>query len=230
MTVNNPKIFPIGDSALTISFGNVISPELNKKVIWLADLIDKKRFEGLIEAVPAYSSVTLFYQVGKVRRHLPQFSTAFAAVKEFVEKILRELPENFPENNRLIEIPVSFNPKDTLDLGFVANENGLSEQDVVRIFLSVTYRVYLLGFLPGFAYMGEVDERIAVPRKDSPRKTIPPGSIGIAGRQTGIYSIESPGGWQIIGKTDFRLFTPEKADPVFLRSGDLVRFYPFESR
>jgi KipI family sensor histidine kinase inhibitor len=102
---------------------------------------------------------------------------------------------------------------------------NLTASQVIEIFLAKTYRVYLLGFLPGFAYMGEVDERIAAPRKRSPRLKVPKGSVGIAGRQTGIYSLASPGGWQIIGKTNVELFTPERAAPTFLNAGDLVRFY-----
>jgi KipI family sensor histidine kinase inhibitor len=125
----------------------------------------------------------------------------------------------------LIEIPVCFDERYALDLNFVASSNDLSPDKVIEIFLAVTYRVYMLGFLPGFSYMGEVDRRIATPRKSSPRLKVPKGSVGIAGKQTGIYSLESPGGWQIIGRTDIELFTPQAESPTFLHAGDSVRFY-----
>ena len=113
------------------------------------------------------------------------------------------------KNSRTVEIPVRFDAESALDLEFVAESNGLSREKVIEIFTGTTYRVFMLGFLPGFSYMGEVDDRIATPRKETPRLSVPRGSVGIAGKQTGIYSLESPGGWQIIGRTDVELFTPE---------------------
>ena len=135
---------------------------------------------------------------------------------------LNDAPESEP---RLIEIPVDFGEEFAPDLDFVASINNLAPEKVIEIFTTQTYRVYMLGFLPGFAYMGEVDEQIAAPRKDSPRLKVQKGSVGIAGRQTGIYSLESPGGWQIIGKTDIEMFTPEAKTPTFLQPADLVKFY-----
>jgi KipI family sensor histidine kinase inhibitor len=129
---------------------------------------------------------------------------------------------------RLIEIPVCFDEEFALDLEFVATSQNLTQKQVIKIFLEKTYRVFMLGFLPGFAYMGEIDQRIAVPRLQSPRMKVPKGSIGIACRQTGIYSLESPGGWQIIGRTNIELFTPEADTPTFLNAGDSIRFYESE--
>ncbi|HXG82771.1 MAG TPA: 5-oxoprolinase subunit PxpB [Pyrinomonadaceae bacterium] len=219
------KIFSLGETALTVSFGNDISAELNKKVLSLAFYFDENGFPGLIEIVPAYASLSIFFDVSIVRKHFPEFSTAFAAVKYLAENALRNSAETPEKKSRLITIPVSFAEEYAPDLVLVAAENNLSIQEVVRIFTAETYRVYMLGFLPGFAYMGEVDERIAAPRKSNPRADVSKGSVGIAGRQTGIYSLRSPGGWQIIGKTDVELFTPEADSPTFLRAGDAVRFY-----
>jgi inhibitor of KinA len=220
------KIYPLGDAALTVSFGNEISPELNDKVITLARFIEQNPFRGFLETVPAYSSLAVFYDVLSVRDEFPDFPAAFEAVKNFVEKalLLRKAGEISETKRRLIEIPVDFDKKSALDLKFVASVNGLKQSEVIEIFTAGIYRVFFLGFLPGFAYMGEVDERIAAPRKDSPRKKVPRGSVGIAGRQTGIYSLESPGGWQIIGKTAVELFTPENENPTFLQAGDSVKF------
>ena len=224
----NHKIFPLGDNALTIEFGNEISPELNNLVLKLAQFFEQNQFSGLIETVPAYSSLSIFYDVFIVRQNFPEFSTAFSAVKNFAESALQNLDEIPEKKPRLIEIPVSFDNEFALDLEFVATTNNLTPKEVIKIFTAQTYRVYMLGFLPGFAYIGEVNERITAPRKESPRLKVPPGSVGIAGRQTGIYSLASPGGWQIIGKTNVELFTPKAAKPTFLQAGDLVKFYAAE--
>ncbi|HVE55557.1 MAG TPA: 5-oxoprolinase subunit PxpB [Pyrinomonadaceae bacterium] len=224
-TQNSCQIFPLGDTALTIEFGNEISPELNDKAVKLAQYFEENRFAGLIETVPAYCSVSLFYDVFAVRKKFSEFPTAFEAVKYLAAKALQNLVQT--ENNapRLIEIPVNFSEDFALDLEFIASQNNLTKQKVIKIFTAKTYRVFMLGFLPAFAYMGEVDERIAAPRKQSPRLIVPRGSVGIAGKQTGIYPFDSPGGWQIIGRTDFELFTPNAENPCALQAGDLVKFY-----
>lgn len=219
------KIFPLGTNALTIEFGNAISVALNNKVLNLFQHFENNSFEGLIETVPAYSSFSIFYNVSKVRKNFPEYKTAFDAVKNFAENALqsaRDLKKNVP---RVIEIPVDFSKEFALDLDFIAVNNNLAPQKVIEFFTADYYRVFMLGFLPAFAYMGEVDEKIAAPRKQTPRLKVPPGSVGIAGRQTGIYPFESPGGWQIIGKTDFELFTPNAENPCALQAGDLVKFY-----
>jgi len=126
--------------------------------------------------------------------------------------------------SRTIEIPVRFGAESALDIEYVAESHGLSVEEVIDIFTSRTYRVFMLGFLPGFTYMAEVDDRIATPRKDAPRTAVPKGSIGIAGKQTGIYSLESPGGWQIVGRTDVEMFTPDGERPTLLNPGDHVKF------
>jgi inhibitor of KinA len=219
------KIFPLGDSALTIDFGNEISVRLNNCVLTLASFFTKNSFAGFEEIVPAYSSLTIFYDVFKVRTNFPEFATAFEAVRNFAEIALKDSDDLQSEERQPIKIPVCFDKEFALDLNFVAASNNLAPEKIVEIFLGKTYRVFMLGFLPGFAYMGEVDERIAAPRKTSPRTKVPKGSVGIAGRQTGIYSLESPGGWQIIGKTNVELFTPEAETPTFLQAGDSVKFY-----
>jgi len=225
MIEKNIKIFQLGDNALTVSFGGEISLELNNLVLKLAQFFDQNQFPGLVEIVPAYASLSIFYDVLTVRRNFPEFSTAFSAVKNFVENALQNLNEITKSNPRLIKIPMSFEKEFAPDLEFVALTNKLTPKEVIEIFIAPTYRVYMLGFLPGFAYMGEVDDRINTPRKQVPRFKVPKGSVGIAGKQTGIYSLASPGGWQIIGKTDTELFTPEAETPTFLQAGDLVKFY-----
>jgi inhibitor of KinA len=218
------KIFPLGDNALTVDFGNIISAELNDKVLQLKTSVDKLRFVGMIETVAAYSSLTVFYDAATVKKHYEIQSTAFAFVKEIVERALENLEVETKTQSRFIKIPMIVNPETALDLEFVANRANLSETEVIKLFTDRTYRVFMLGFLPAFAYMGEVDAKIAAPRRESPRLKVPKGSIGIAGQQTGIYPFESPGGWQIIGKTNVEMFTPHAETPSFLQTGDIVQF------
>jgi len=225
MKEKDAKIFPLGESALTIDFGNEISVRLNTCVLKLANFFAENSFAGFEEIVPAYSSLTIFYDVFTVRKNYQEFSTAFEAVKSFAENALRNSSDFQTNELRTIKIPVCFDKKFALDLEFVAANSNLSPEKVVEIFVGKTYRVFMLGFLPGFSYMGEVDERISTPRKQTPRTKVPKGSVGIAGKQTGIYSLSSPGGWQIIGKTNIELFTPEAETPTFLQAGDSVKFH-----
>ena len=225
MEAESYKIFPLGTDALTVEFGNEISLVLNDKAVNLSKYFEENPFEGFIETVPAYASVTFFYDVFKVRKKFSEFPTAFDAVRHLIEKALQNSAETTDSKPRLIKIPVDFSPVFALDLESVAAKNNLTAQKVIEIFTAGTYRVFMLGFQPGFAYMGEVDASIATPRKQTPRLIVPRGSVGIAGKQTGIYPFDSPGGWQIIGRTGFELFTPEKKNPCALSAGDLVKFY-----
>ena len=218
------RIFPLGESAITVEFGNEMSEPLNDAANNLAAHFDKNRFPGFVEAVPAIASATIFFELLEVRRNFPGHSTAFEAITILIEKAVEDLADSPAVNSRVVEIPVSFRAENALDLEFIAETSGLSRQGVIEVFLSNTYRVYMLGFLPGFAYMGIVDERIAVPRRSSPRLTVPKGSVGIAGRQTGIYPNESPGGWQIIGRTDRELLTGNERTPCLFQPADTVRF------
>lgn len=222
------KMYSLGENALTIDFGDEISNEINNRVIWLSDFLYQHCFPGFIETVPAYASLTVFFDLIQVKKNFPEFPTAFDAVKYLVEKGLRNLKLADKKFSQLIEIPVNFSEEYALDLEFVCQSKDLSRNEFIKIFTASVYRVFMLGFLPGFAYMGETDEKIAVPRKQTPRLAVPKGSVGIAGKQTGIYPLESPGGWQIIGKTDVELFTPDKEIPTFLQTGNLVKFYPVE--
>lgn len=217
--------FSLGDNSLTVEFGNEISVELNNQVLELANFFDRNPFEGFVESIAAYSSLTIFYDLKKVRKSFNSFPTAFDAISNLIEKAYKNLEKTQKPDSRLVEIPVCFDDEFAPDLNFVATQNNLSTKDVINIFLGRIYRVFMLGFLPGFAYMGEIDERIATSRKSAPRQTVPIGSVGIAGKQTGIYPLESPGGWQIIGKTPQKLFTPEAENPTFFRVGDSVKFY-----
>jgi inhibitor of KinA len=225
LTMDKLRIFPLGDSAITVDFGNQISEQTNDLVLSLAKSFEENRFAGFIETVPAYSSLTIFYDVFKFRKNNRNFETAFDFVCAEIERALLETTEKERIGERLVEIPVCFDSEFAPDLNFVAAEKNLLPEEVIEIFLSETYRVFMLGFLPGFAYLGEVAETIATPRKQTPRLQVAAGSVGIAGRQTGIYSLCSPGGWQIIGRTPLAMFDPENQPPTRLQAGDKVRFY-----
>ena len=223
--MEKPTIFPLADNALTIELGCEIKPELNEKALFIADSMANSPFPGFIEAVPAYASATLFYDPIVVREEFPDFETAFDAVKNLAEELIgAKNGKRKRHETRTVEIPFRITDEYSPDLNHVAEKSGLPPSDVVEIFIGATYRVYMLGFMPGFSYMGEVDERIAVPRKQTPRLKVAAGSVGIAGRQTGVYSLDSPGGWQIIGRTSMKMFTPEGEMPCPLKPGDLVCF------
>lgn len=217
------KIYPLGESAVTIDFGNIISTELNELIIDLAKHIEKNNFVGYTECIPAYSTLTVFYDLFTTRNN-SDFQTAFETVKNHLENSIKNLSKSSKKKSKIIEIPVSFKKEFAPDLEFVAETNSLKPKDVIEIFLSKTYRVFMLGFLPGFAYMGELDEKISTPRKETPRTNVQKGSVGIAGKQTGIYPLKSPGGWQIIGRTDTNLFNPKNKNPTLFQPGDLVKF------
>lgn len=208
------RIFPLGDSAATIEFGNEISPELNSRSIAVAHDLAKLPFPGMIEAVSAYASVTVYYDR----------SSRFEVVKCELEKRAESISVSDENRKHLVEIPIIVTDESAPDFHRVADLAGLTGDETLDLFLSHTYRVFMLGFLPGFAYMGEVDERIAAPRLETPRTKVPRGSIGIAGKQTGIYPLESPGGWNIIGRTDLQMFDPTSDHPCILKPGDEVRF------
>jgi inhibitor of KinA len=218
------QIFNLGENAVTVDFGREISTSLNDKVLDLDKFINANKFAGFIESVPAYSSLTVFFELKIVRTVYPNFPTVFDFVRDFLENAAHNCPEINRIERRIVEIPVCYDLKFAPDLEFVADYANLTVEEVIRIHAERIYRVFMLGFLPGFAYLGELDERIAAPRKQTPRARIAKGSVGIAGRQTGIYPFDSPGGWQIIGQTSATLFQPEKNPPTLLQTGDLVKF------
>lgn len=220
------KIFPISDSALTIDFGNQFDETLHQYISFLSEYFSENAIEGIREVVPAYTSISIFYDILKIKK---LEKTAFETIKNWCEQTinLTQNQELRTKNSKLITIPVIY---DGEDLAFVAESNNLSIEEVIKVHTTPSYRVYMIGFLPGFAYMGGMDERIATPRRSSPRTSVPAGSVGIAGKQTGIYPLESPGGWQLIGRTTIPLFTPHEVSPTLLKAGDLVRFEAIRSQ
>ena len=216
-------IFPISDSALTIDFGNIIDESTNSKVLSLFRSFQMNPPEGVIEVVPAYSSLTIYYDVFQISKSIPPDQTVFEWLSWDLQERVQLPLETNDKDSRQIEIPVCYENEFAPDMEGLSARNGISVEEIIHIHCSKQYRVYMLGFLPGFSYMGEVDERISLPRKSQP-KAVEAGSVGIAGRQTGIYPFSAPGGWQIIGRTPLKLFDPAKEEPTLLRAGDMVRF------
>ncbi|RYU93493.1 5-oxoprolinase subunit PxpB [Emticicia agri] len=214
-------MFSLSDSSITLDFGAVIEVDINSLVAQLFDYCQTNPFTGYQEAVPAYASLTVFYDVVQVRSAYPHAGTAYKLIENYLIDALKNLASTEAKESNLIEIPVIY---DGEDLSFVAEYNQLSIDEVIQIHTQATYRVYMMGFLPGFAYLGGMDERIATPRKSTPRTRVPAGSVGIAGKQTGIYPLESPGGWQLIGRTSLPLFNMDSPNSTLLKAGDLVRF------
>lgn len=219
------NIYPLGETALTLDFGNVIDVSINKQVLALFNNLQTLALPFILDIVPAYASLTIYYDVVEVRKLIHDDQTAAHAMQALLENSLTSLETERFQSGRLVKVPVCYSEDYALDLKTLACEKGLTTDKVVALHTAQTYRVYMIGFMPGFAYMGEVNEKIAMPRRDQPRLRVEGGSVGIAGRQTGIYPLASPGGWQIIGRTPLKLFNPLLSDPTLFRPGDEVQFY-----
>lgn len=224
MTAPFPHTYPCGDSALTVVLGDGISADTHQKVMALFACIKKNPPAGLRDVIPAYHSLTLVYDVVVLKKKDPSLH-AYEQMRSYVDAALQKTSD-VNRTSRTVNIPVCYDASLAPDLGSLAASHGIAVEEVIRLHTSKTYRVYMIGFLPGFAYMGSVDEKINTPRKTSPRTLVPAGSVGIAGEQTGIYPFDSPGGWQLIGQTPLKMFDAGKEMPCFLQPGDEVCFYP----
>lgn len=206
---------------MLVSFENIIDAGVNEKVMALQRAFEREHFEGCIETVPAYHSLAVFYDVAFIKHRYQIETTAYDFVRLFTEELLQQLNRRIATAAATINIPVYYNGE---DIENIAQQHQLTTAEVVAIHTATPYRVFMIGFLPGFAYMGKVDERIATPRHVTPRLKVKPGSVGIAGFQTGIYPLQSPGGWQLIGQTPLKIFDVKKAQPCLLKAGDNVQF------
>jgi inhibitor of KinA len=221
----NFNIFPLGDSAATIDLGNFIREDLNDKVLAMQQWLNEHRFEGFTDSITAYSSLSVFYDPVTVSRKHPSVPGAFEFVSERLREAWQESSPRPDKPSEPVRIPVCYEGEYAPDLLSLAAERDISAAEIIHLHCSRVYRVYMIGFLPGFAYLGEISEQLAVNRKPRP-VPVSRGSVGITGRQTGIYPLDSPGGWHIIGRTPVVLFNPESEIPVKLKIGDRVEFYP----
>ncbi len=218
-------IYPCGDHALTIELGDRIDLTTNRKVMALYSQLKASDIKGLQDIIPAYHSITLIYDTVFLKKQVST-TTVYEWVSKEVEKLLEKFKIVENQISRKITIPVCYDERVAPDILELSLAHKMTIADLIRIHCGIAYRVYMIGFLPGFAYMGSVDPSIASPRKASPRTIVPKGSVGIAGEQTGIYPFDSPGGWQLIGRTPLLLFDQTKPSPCLLEPGDEVQFYP----
>jgi inhibitor of KinA len=216
-------IYPLGDQALTIELGNTIEEHTNDLVMRVFHQLQKNPIPFVSDIIPAYSSITVIYQTAAIRKAYPGQS-AFEQIKEALTLRLQHTADG-DFNSRLIDIPVCYDPELGPDLAALADHAGISTAEVIQMHTATIYRVYMIGFLPGFAYLASVDPAIRMPRKLQPRPMVAAGSVGIAGEQTGIYPVNSPGGWQIIGQTPFPMLDVSQESPCLLQPGDRVRFH-----
>ena len=217
-----PTISPVGDCAISIDFGQVIDPKINRHIRQTIERIQALQLDGIIELVPTYCALLVQYDA---------MLYSYADMCNTIEPTLSEsVTGNDNETVTVIEIPTVYGGEFGPDLGFVASHNNLSEEEVIAIHSGTDYLVYMLGFIPGFTYLGGMDPRIATPRLSSPRTLIPAGSVGIAGEQTGTYPSDSPGGWQIIGRTPVTMYDMSKEQAALLSAGDYVRYVPIDEQ
>jgi inhibitor of KinA len=212
---DKPRFLLAGDKGLLVEFGAAINPEINRKVRHIFLSLEKMPISGVAEVIPTYRSLLIYYDPFQIS----------------VERLKREILDR---ENKLdqweipppetVEIPVAYGDDFGPDLEFVAQHNELTPEEVVEIHTSGTYLIYMLGFTPGFPFLGGLSEKIFTPRRETPRMVVPAGSVGIAKNQTGIYPIDSPGGWQLIGKTPIRLYDPNRSPPILLKAGNYLKF------
>ncbi len=211
------KIYPSGDSAILLKFGNVISEDIHSQIRSFLILLSQKKIKGIIEATPTYTDILIHYNplIIKHQRLTTKLKKLFLRINK------QQLPEP-----RIVEIPVVYGGQYGQDINEVSKHTGLNLDKIIKLHSSEKYLVYMLGFTPGFCYLGGMNSKLATPRKKIPSQKIEAGSVGIAASQTGIYPIESPGGWQIIGRTPLKLFAPESEHPFLVQAGDYLKFYP----
>ena len=214
-----PHIEVAGEASLIVYLASDSSPEVSAGVKALAMLL-RERLAGAIEdLIPSYASLLVL---------LDPLRTDHDRVGALVRECLAELGSLEPDQGRLVEVPVYYAPESGEDIEALGERSGLGWQGVAELHASLEYRVYAIGFAPGFAYLGAVDERIAAPRLATPRKSVPRGAVAIADRQTAVYPSPSPGGWNLIGRSPMSMFDPSRSDPMPMRVGDRVRFVPID--
>lgn len=209
------KYLVSGDCAVCVEFGNEISPEINRKIRAFKIAVEKEGIEGIVETVPTYRSLLVVYKPEVIR--FKELTEKFEAIMGAMDTIQIPPPT-------VIEIPVLYGGEMGPDIENVASHNGKTVEEVIKIHTSEEYLIYMLGFIAGFPYLGGMSKEIATPRLKSPRVKIEGGSVGIAGEQTGVYPVASPGGWQLIGRTPLKLYDSEREKPVLLEAGQYIKF------
>ena len=214
---DEPKFLIAGDRAMVVELGDSISPETNRRVHGLVRALEDRALPGIVDLVPTYRSLLVLYN---------PLLASFDGLRELVASLDDDTADAGKDDPNVVEVPTVYGGDHGPDLDFVAEHNGLSPEEVVEIHSGADYPVYMLGFTPGFPYLGGLSEKLHTPRLATPRTVTPGGSVGIAEAQTGVYPVQSPGGWRIIGRTPLALFDAEREPPSLLNAGDVVRFVP----
>lgn len=210
-----PRLLPLGDSAMLVQWGNDMDFKVNQRVHALANLIEASPMDGVIETVPAYATLLVHYD---------PLLVSFAKVRDFLREKLSQAEAAVARSPKRVEVPVRYGGERGVDLETVARHLRLRVEEVIRLHSDRTYTVFMMGFTPGFPYMGKLDDALVVPRLETPRTRVPAGTVAIAGWQTGIYPLDSPGGWRLIGWTPLTLFDPRSDSPFLFAPGDQVKF------
>lgn len=227
LTSKEITFYQISENAISVEFGQEISEETLKKITHLNRLIKEDPFSGLLSTIPAYTSLTLYFDpfillsCNKLKG-----SNCLHKITDYIESLNFLTNIKKDKQQKIISIPVCYDDVFGLDLEELTAHYQLKKEEIIQIHSTAVYTVFMIGFVPGFPYLGGLSEKLTAPRKANPRKKVPAGSVGIAGQQTGIYPLETPGGWQIIGKTPLKLFDANKIQPSLLKAGDQIKFEP----
>ena len=215
----NYSFLQCGEGALTVHLGDVIDPAINRRVTALQGAIGSAGLRGITDLIPAYADLTVCYDCTVI---------SAKALQRQLRRLLDSLSVAGQDRRRVFRLPVCYGGDYGPDLDFVCHHSGLSAQEVIALHSAPDYLIYMLGFLPGFAYLGGLDDRIKTPRLQNPRTKIHAGAVGIGGEQTGIYPLSSPGGWRLIGTTPVKPYDPERDEPILYSAGDYIRFVPID--
>ena len=217
--MNTFRIVPVGDATLMVEFEERIDPAVNARAVATAEVLRAAAIAGVRDVVPTYRSVAVYFD--------PLLTDYRGLVRRLEEAAVRPASAESPDH-ALIRVPVCYGDDFGPDLADIAKFAQATEAEVVEIHTGTTYRVFMLGFMPGFAYMGVVDSRIAVPRRETPRVRVPRGSVCVAGVQTSVHPVDAPSGWHLIGRTPVRPFDPSRRDPFLMKPADEVQFYSID--
>ena len=213
----NFKILNAGDRAVVVEFGSVIDEQINQQVHNLSHWLEEQNIFGLIETVPTFRSLMILFE--------PSILSA-DKLKEVLLGFQNAASAQTAQAKRILKVPCCYGARFGADLHDMEKYTGLDRDEIIRIYSGVDYKIYMLGFLPGFVYLGGLDPRIEMPRLSSPRVKINPGAVGIGGNQTGVYPLASPGGWRLIGGTPLDFYDPDREQPILCKAGEYIRFVP----